>query len=106
RLVQMYLRGEISRYDYETEIDAREAEREQERMESNTAISQDMNNIDRIGRETASGAAAIREATSENANDNLTAEQRLDALDALRNNTREARREEDEKIVWQAQFLE
>ena len=106
-LEQMYLQGEISRYDYETEIGAREAQRQQEMMESNTEFSVNMNNIDRAGREVENNAAAISAATSDNANDTLTAEQRLETMETLqRDNVNEARREEDERIVWQAQFLE
>ena len=105
RLEQMYLRGEISRYDYETEIESREAEREQ-RAEDSGAFSDQMNTIERVGRKVDNDAEAVRDATSERANDTLTAEQRLDIIENLQqDNTEKARREEESSRVWQSQFL-
>ena len=105
RLEQMYLRGEISRYDYETEIESREAEREQ-LAEDRDAFSERMNELEGVGRKTENGAEAIRDATSERANDTLTAEQRLDIIENLqRDNVEKVRREEESSSVWQSQFL-
>lgn len=105
RLEQMYLQGEISRYDYETEIESREAEREQ-RAEDSGAFSDRMNRLDAVGRQTDNNAEAIRDATSGQASDTLTAEQRLDMIEDLQqDNTQRARREEEASSVWQSQFL-
>lgn len=105
RLEQMYLQGEISRYDYETEIESREAEREQ-RTEDREAFSERMKELEGAGRRADNDAEAIRDATSDRANDTLTAEQRLDIIENLqRDNTEKARREEESSSVWQSQFL-
>ena len=101
----MYLRGEISRQDYESEIEAREEEREQQEQEQGQ-FSNRMGTIERVGRQAEQNGAAIREAVSDEANDTLTAEQRLDIIEDLQqDNTQEANREEESRNVWQSQFL-
>lgn len=105
RLEQMYLRGEISRNDYETEIEARKERREQQNQEDEQ-INNRMNTIERVGRRAEQNFTAIEEAVSDEANDTLTAEQRLDIIqDLQQDNTKEAQREEESRNVWQSQFL-
>ena len=106
RLEQMYLDGEISRNDYQKEVDAREAEREQLLDEENQ-FSGEMSGLNRLEQRVDNQAREIDLATSDEANDNLTAQQRLDILQNLQeNNVEETKREEEARVIWQAQFLE
>ncbi len=104
RLEQMYLQGEISRQDYEAEIEAREAAREQTN-EENTEFSREMNDLEGIERQTEQNGDAIRSATSDNANNTLTAEQRLDIIEDLQDaRATDDNRKEEARKVWQSQF--
>ncbi len=103
RLEQMYLQGEISQYDYNNEMEAREAERENIR-EDNAMFSNQMNALDMAQRRVENDADSIRKATSEEANDKLSAQVRLDIIEGLSQNNTEQRREEEQASVWQSQF--
>ncbi len=107
RLEQMYRDGEISQSAYQKEIEAREAEREQRAEESN-GFERRMNTVEQVGRDSNRMSEAIETATSDNANDTtLSAKQRLDIVENLqRTNVDESKRKEEERVIWQAQFLE
>ena len=64
-----------------------------------------MNAFDRAQQRVENDAEAIRRATSEEANDKLKAEVRLDIIEGLLRNNTEQRREEEQASVWQSQFL-
>ncbi len=106
QLEQMYRDGQISQYDYNSEIEAREARREEMRAEMEDA-NQDAAEFERLERNTENASDAIRTATSDEANETLTAEQRLDMIEAARNddNLKEARREEEQGRLWDYQLL-
>ena len=108
-LDRLYNDGAISRYDYETEVSARDAKREQ-MLEEETEFSKDMNRLQEAANDMNRSSEAIRDATADDANSKLTAKQRLDILESLdkqRDSDREkAIREEESEKTWQVQFLE
>lgn len=104
RLEQMYREGEISRQDYEKEIEARKASRE-EMNEEEERFSKEMNGFERIERQTQQNSDAIRQATSDNASDTLTAKERLDIIEDLQDaKAKDDNRKEEAREVWQSQF--
>ena len=104
RLEQMYREGEISRQDYEKEIEARKASREK-MNEEEERFSKEMNGFERLERQTQQNSDAIRQATSNNASDTLTAKERLDIIEDLQDaKAKDDNRKEEAREVWQSQF--
>ncbi len=108
RLEQMYRDGQISQRDYNRVIEAREARMEELRSDMED-VNEDTAGYETLERNTENTANAIRSATGDEANETLTAEQRLDMIEAAQNNNKdnlqEARREEEQGRLWDYQLL-
>lgn len=104
QIEQMYLDGKISQYDYNKEIENREKRVENIEV-SNEELSKNMNALDQIGRDVENNGNAIAAATSDQASQVLTAQQRLDAIDTLTDReTAEKRNSEDTRVQWDYQL--
>jgi hypothetical protein len=104
QLEQMYLNGSISRYDYQTEIDAREARDEEMRSESES-LAREAAALNKQSDVTENMAAAIETATSKETSETIPLEERLDAVERVQlNEAGEARREEEQGRLWDIQL--
>ena len=105
QLEQMYRDGEISRYDYDAEIAAREARQEEMRSDS-AQMNQEAAAIGTVQRNTDNSAIQVKNLASEASSDTLSAQQRQDIINAAQNeNTKEERREEEQGRLWDYQLL-
>lgn len=105
RLEQMYRDGQISRYDYDREVEAREARQEEMRAEDEN-LNRETEIRENELRRVENMASAVKNAVSDEASETLTAEQRLDVVDKLQSDTNEkVRREEDQGRLWDYQLL-
>lgn len=108
QLEQMYRDGQISRYAYDSEIEAREV-REEELRDENEELTTEAARLQDRQREVTGAGDEIRNATSDNASDTLTAKQRLEAIEKVEKmqdgNTEKARREEEQGRLWDYQLL-
>ena len=84
QLEQMYLKGEISRIDYQNEMESREAEDEAEAEESEE-FGREMSGINAIGRKMENDINAISTAYNSDNASGITAQQRLAAMEGLDN---------------------
>jgi len=82
QLEQLYLKGVISRYDYESEVESREAVRE-ELNEEATAVNRQMNAAEAGMARAEAELRGIENAFGESAEDPRAAESRLEAMEAL-----------------------
>lgn len=104
QIEQMYLDGKISQYDYNKEIESREKRIENIQV-SNEELSKNMNALDEIGRNVENNGNAIAAATSEQASQTLTAQQKLDAIDTLTDReAAEKKNSEDTRVQWDYQL--
>lgn len=87
QLEQMYLKGEISKYDYDQEMDAREAEREDQQDNNEDASKQVMatvNGMERVSQD----ASQIKQAFAEDTVTTPDAAQRVEILSTLQDFTK------------------
>ncbi len=104
QIEQMYLDGKISQYDYNKEIESREKRVENIQV-SNEELSNNMNALDAAGRDVDNTGNAIAAATSDQASQTLTAQQKLDAIDTLKDReAAEKKNTEDTRIQWDYQL--
>ena len=104
QIEQMYLDGKISQYDYNREVEAREQRLENIQV-SNEELSDKINGLDEIGRNTENMGNAIAAATSDQASQTLSAQQKLDAIDTLTDrDAAEKRKTEDTRVQWDYQL--
>ena len=99
---QMYLEGEISQNDYNTEI-ARREEVEEARKAEGDKFSSDMTRLGEIDSRSERADIAIDMAVK-SGNENIGIKERLDAVDSTFNEKDTARRQEEAGRLWDIQL--